>query len=113
MCTRCGAVRLSMGELVVQRQVRQRLDSPVLTSARNENDAGMPATSAPAPAPPPAPMPVPALTPTQPTALNLLLGPVPQCDFGHTTRPFAPVLKLAARSLGVCISEADIDDPGT
>ena len=110
----CGVgVRLFMGELVVQRQVRQRLDSPVLTSARNENDAGMPATSAPAPAPPPAPMPVPALTPTQPTALNLLLGPVPQCDFGHTTRPFAPVLKLAARSLGVCISEADIDDPGT
>ena len=37
----------------------------------------------------------------------------PEPTPGHTTRPTAPVLRLAARSLGVYISEADIDDPGT
>jgi len=37
----------------------------------------------------------------------------PEPTPGHTTRPTAPVLRLAARSLGVYKSEADIDDPGT
>ena len=111
-----GGVRLSMAEFVVaDRQVRQRLES------QTANDSEMPDMPAPAPAPPPAPAPAPVPQP-QPTpapplplppALNLLLGPVPQCDFGHAARPTAPVLRLAARSLGVCISEADIDDPST